>query len=95
VEHCLAFIIRSGYSFAYAADSSFCFTWHAGTTGLGSVKHSCQIGCKKCWDRYPVSSAFSNAIDHSCILLEVEFTMFTSPVSASADSLFDKVGMEI
>ena len=30
------------------------------------------------WDRFPVLSIFSNAIDLSCILLEVEFVVFTA-----------------
>lgn len=55
------------------------------------MKHPCQIGCIKFWDRYPVLSMFSNAIDLSCILLEVEFAVLASPVIALVDCLFDKV----
>jgi hypothetical protein len=57
----------------------------------GSMKNVYQICCIKCRDRYPVLSMFNNAIDLSIRILELEFSVFSSPLSRF---LFNKAEMQ-
>jgi len=65
-------------------DSSFCFT----RRHVGRINEACLsdwlLKVLGTWERFPVLSIFSNVIDLSYILLEVEFAVFVSPVTALA-----------